>query len=181
VQRGWRRVHCLPTRVTTCSSNSRSSYIYILFYIYFLVRARERGSTTVRGSDQNTYKTHKLRRRQRRRGTATVIRVPRTRKSWGLHRLIRTAARRLGDPVSREDEAAAGRVGLSVARGRAVCARTIHYCVIYTCVMMWTRRPRGRSRLLLLLLLQFGPSTTVLSSDGFASTTGILYIFIIIL
>lgn len=41
--------------------------------------------------------------------------------------------RRLGDPVSREDDAAAGPDCSSSTRGCAACARTIYY-IIYVCV-----------------------------------------------
>lgn len=47
----------------------------------------------------------------------------------------RRRRRRLGDPVSREDDAAAGPDCSSSTRGCAVCARTIYYIILYACAM----------------------------------------------
>lgn len=87
------------------------------------------------------------------------IRVPRTRKSWGLHRLIRTTA------VVRWPSVEGGRSGrrsrqfVGCARVSGVRAHDILY-YIYTWVM-WTRRPLGRSRLLLLLLFATTTAATI--------------------
>lgn len=76
--------------------------------------------------------------------------------------------RRLGDPVSREDDAAAGpdcsscrRVGARRARAR--------YIILYTRVM-WTRRPRGRSRRRLRLVLVLFATTTTTTTTTAART-----------
>jgi len=53
--------------------------------------------------------------------------------------------RRLGDPVSREDDAAAGPDCSSSTRGCAVCARTIYYNIRVCYVNVSTARPQPSS------------------------------------
>jgi len=149
-------------------------------------RACERGSTTVRSSDKNIRTKHTN--SPAAAVAAAVAAAARdddyTIITYEFHepgkaearidRSGRWRRRRLGDPVSREDDAAAGPDRSSSTRGCAVCARTIYYTRVRVCVCVRCERvdraaaARRRRRLLLLLLLLFATTTTTTTATSAA-------------